>query len=319
MRWVLLALTGCSFAAQAISADDAGLGDPGAPPTPAQLQVAATDCGHVSLSWAASPGATGYAVYRDGAAIATPTPTAFVDDTVAPSTTYRYAVAATDAAGHSAPTPAVTVTTPACTSGAIQFVQSATIQTNGSSVMVSLPGVRAGDLLVGWFLNYQSAVQLSVSDNVNGPWTRGCSEHYDGGATGDVALYYRADSAAGNVTVTVSAAGATYIQTSAAEFAGVAATSPLDRCVVGFGQGNTGSVGPTGTLASPDELVFAGTVNGSPQTTMTAGSGFTLRANDHNDGCEDRIASGTAPQTATLTFTMSPNWNMVVATFLPSP
>ena len=82
-----------------------------------------------------------------------------------------------------------------------------------TSFTISFGAVGQGDLLVGWFGEYDSAGQVSVSDNVNGAWTRSPASTTWNGATGDIALYYRANStAAASLTITVSAANATYLQ-----------------------------------------------------------------------------------------------------------
>lgn len=49
--------------------------------------------------------------------------------------------------------------------------------------------VAAGDLLVGWFAEYDSTGQVQVCDPVNGTWTRSTSETLTNG-NGDIALYY---------------------------------------------------------------------------------------------------------------------------------
>ena len=91
--------------------------DTSAPTVPAGLAAAASP-GRVDLSWQASSdnvGVTGYDVFRDGALLASVgAVTAFADTTVAPTTTYQYAVRARDAAGNlSALSAPVSVTTEA--------------------------------------------------------------------------------------------------------------------------------------------------------------------------------------------------------------
>src|SRR5207245_5704910 len=78
--------------------------------------------------------------------------------------------------------------------------------------------VQAGDLLVGWFSQYNAAGQVRVSDNVNGPWTRSVSTTWSG--TGDIALYYRENSAPApsGLVVTVSAPAQAYLQEALANF-----------------------------------------------------------------------------------------------------
>ncbi len=88
-----------------------------APPIPTGLSATAISATRVDLSWNASSGATGYTVYRDGGLLATPTSTSFTDTTVAPSTPYAYAVAATNGSGSSDASAPVDVTTPPDTGG----------------------------------------------------------------------------------------------------------------------------------------------------------------------------------------------------------
>ena len=82
---------------------------PELPPPPAPTGVAATDgtsTGQVTLSWAASAGATSYRVFRGvGSAsteIGTSVATSFADTTAVPGTVYTYAVRAVNASGDSA-------------------------------------------------------------------------------------------------------------------------------------------------------------------------------------------------------------------------
>jgi uncharacterized repeat protein (TIGR03806 family) len=90
------------------------------PSVPQGFAAVATGSGRVDLSWSASSDAGGsgvsrYRVYRDGAALAEPTSTAYVDLAVAQGTTYVYEVSALDAAtpaNESARSASRTVTTP---------------------------------------------------------------------------------------------------------------------------------------------------------------------------------------------------------------
>jgi len=94
----------------------------GTPPAqPSNLVGVARSSSVVDLTWGASTdnvGVTGYRVYRNGVALATPTPpdatppTTYTDDTAAPATTYTYQVSAVDAAGNESSKATTTVTTP---------------------------------------------------------------------------------------------------------------------------------------------------------------------------------------------------------------
>src|SRR5207249_7519603 len=150
--------------------------------------------------WAAATdnvGVAGYTVYRNGAAIATVGGgiLSYADSAVTPATNYSYSVDAFDAAGnHSSASAAVPVHVPA----QIKFVQGKAVTTGSrvASLTISFGAVGQGDLLVGWFGEYDSAGQVTVSDSVNGAWTRSPASTTWNGSTGDIALYYVANSAA---------------------------------------------------------------------------------------------------------------------------
>lgn len=86
------------------------------PSTPMNLSAPTVTSGAVGLSWSPSTdnvAVAGYDIYRNGSLIGTSTSTAFTDATVAPNTTYQYAVAAYDAAGNVSPqSTAISVPTP---------------------------------------------------------------------------------------------------------------------------------------------------------------------------------------------------------------
>src|SRR5439155_15551622 len=144
--------------------------------TPTGLEATSVASTRVALAWSPSTGSVaGYTVYRDASAIGTARPdtTTFLDPEVTPSTTYIYSVDAFDLANdHSAPSAPLTVTTAAQSP---EFVQGAAAspptRLRSYTLTLSEP-VLAGDLLVGWFGQYDVAGQVRVSDSVNGAWTR---------------------------------------------------------------------------------------------------------------------------------------------------
>ncbi|MFF8725239.1 chitinase [Streptomyces sp. NPDC015171] len=93
--------------------DGGGGGDPAptVPATPAGLSVSGTTSSSVSLSWSAVSGATGYNVYRNGTKITAVTGTSATVTGLAAATSYSFQVTATNAAGESAKSTAVTGTT----------------------------------------------------------------------------------------------------------------------------------------------------------------------------------------------------------------
>ncbi|CAM5726546.1 chitinase [Streptomyces rubiginosus] len=93
--------------------DGGGGGDPEptVPATPAGLTVSGTTATSATLTWNAVSGATGYTVYRDGTRVTAVTGTSATVTGLAANTSYSFQVAATNAAGESARSAAVSVRT----------------------------------------------------------------------------------------------------------------------------------------------------------------------------------------------------------------
>ncbi|MFB7452528.1 MULTISPECIES: chitinase [unclassified Streptomyces] len=85
--------------------------DPTAPATPAGLAAGSVTTSSVALSWSAVSGATGYKVYRDGANPQTVSGTSTTITGLTADTAYQFQVSATNAAGESAKSAAVTART----------------------------------------------------------------------------------------------------------------------------------------------------------------------------------------------------------------
>ncbi|MGA5201698.1 chitinase [Streptomyces variegatus] len=93
--------------------DGGGGTDPGPtiPSAPGGLNVSGTTSSSVSLAWNTVPGATGYTVYRDGTKVTAVSGTSATVTGLAASTSYSFQVTATNAAGESPKSAAVTGTT----------------------------------------------------------------------------------------------------------------------------------------------------------------------------------------------------------------
>ncbi|MEU8642529.1 glycoside hydrolase family 18 protein [Streptomyces sp. NPDC048674] len=103
-------------------ADDLSLTGPGVdagqpPAVPTGLKTGTVTSSSVGLSWTAVPGATGYAVYRDGTKIQTATGTSATVSGLTASTAYSFQVTATNDAGESAKSATATATTSAGSGG----------------------------------------------------------------------------------------------------------------------------------------------------------------------------------------------------------
>ncbi|MGH3217981.1 MAG: choice-of-anchor Q domain-containing protein [Streptosporangiaceae bacterium] len=298
----------------------------GTPSVPTGLKVTGTTSSSVSLSWNASTGnPTGYTVYRNGKSIGTtggPNATTYTDLTVSPSTTYNYTVDAFSGSNHSAQSSPVQATTPA--PSGTQAVQGGAVSTGsqGTSTTITLGSpVHAGDLLVGWFGQYNSSGQVKVSDSVNGTWTRS-SASTTFGSGGDIALYYVQNSASApnGLTITISASSATYLQGAVGDYSGVATAGALDQLAVAKGNSTTVDSGATGSVGA-GELVFGGIITGGSPGTVTPGASqgqnFTMRAQTSGQSAdaEDILSSAAGAQDARATFSTATDWYAVAATF----
>ena len=210
-----------------------------------------------------------------------------------------------------------------------QWVQGGAVATGRRvlSVTITLPGaVPAGDLLVGWFGQYNSSGQVQVSDSVNGPWRRAAAATAFSNGGGDIALFYvqGVAPAPSGLTITISAAAATYLQGSAADYANIALTNSLDRFSVAGGSGTTADSGATGSVAA-GEMLFSGFMTGrSPGTvtarspgTVTASNGLTIhdRTGSFSVDDADAIAITAGAQHAQWTLQKSTDWYVVAAVF----
>ncbi|MGW7661602.1 chitinase [Streptomyces sp. NPDC054756] len=100
----------------AYHADDISLIGPGGdatqpPAPPTGLTAGTVTSTSVALTWPAVPGATGYAVYRDGARVRTVNGTSATVTGLSPATAYAFQVTALNDAGESARSATVTATT----------------------------------------------------------------------------------------------------------------------------------------------------------------------------------------------------------------
>ena len=298
------------------------------PTTPAGLAASSAAGGDVALGWHPSTdnvGVAGYTVYRNGGVlgITGAGSTAYTDTTAAPSTTYSYTVDAFDSAGnHSAQSAPLSVTTTGAPPAAPHWVQGG-VAGSGSkvaSVTVQLTApVNAGDLLVGWFGQYDSPGQVQVSDNVNGAWTRANpSTTFSSG--GDIALFsvQNAAAAPGGVTVTISSTAPTYLEGTAAEYTGVAAAGSLDQVSVARGSGTAANSGPTGAVAA-GELLFSGMMTGGNPGGATAVNGLLIH--DHTGSYSvddaDGLVASAGSQQASWTLQSATDWYTVAAVFHP--
>ena len=309
------------------------------PSTPTGLETTSVASTRVALSWAPSSGSVaGYTVYRDGAAIGTtgPDSTTFLDPNVTRATTYTYSVDAFDLANdHSARSAPLGASTPAASPEFVQGAAASPPDRLPSYTFTLNEPVLGGDLLVGWFGQYNAPGQVQVSDNINGPWTQSVSLPINGpwvrsdsmtfSGTGDIALFYREHSAAApfGLTITVSASAPAYLQGAVADYRHVAPVGALDQVVVSQGVGTYATVGPTAPVPA-GELIVAAVITGGQPGSATAGSSqmvpylIDAQNGSASSDLEDILSGAGGPQEGSLTLGSATNWYMALATFRPS-
>ncbi len=299
--------------------------DTSPPGAPSALSLLSAASSRVALSW--SPGSgdlTGYAVYRNGQVVGTTASnqTTYLDTTVSGGTNYSYFVDAFDGAGlSSSPTNTVVATTPASSPLFIQGTSASPGSRLPSLTLTLSQPVAAGDLLVGWFGQYNASGQIQVSDNVNGAWTRGPSETFTSG-TGDIALEYVANTQAApnGLTITIAASAPAYLQEAIAEFRGLSTVNPLAAAAVGSGTAAAVRVGPTSSVPNGDLLIGATITSGQPGSVVPGSSLGVPFSMDVQNGSasanlEDILATAAGPQSATETLGSASTSYTIVAAF----
>jgi len=214
--------------------------------------------------------------------------------------------------------------------GAAGFVQASAISpgTKSASLNIAFANVTQGDLLVGWFAQYNSLGQVSVSDNIDGAWTRTAYTAKFSNGGGDLALFYTyARSTVSSLTITTRALSSTYLPYAVAEYSGVPTGSAPVTGAVATKNSSANSAqlvaGPTANVPAGD-LVFGAELTGGQPATFTVGSTqgvpFTKRAINSDSGAagvEDVLSGAAGGQNSSFTISSPTDWYSVVAVFTP--
>jgi hypothetical protein len=169
--------------------------------------------------------------------------------------------------------------------------------------------------------NNPSAVVTGVSDPTNGAYTK--AVHIDDTSSGNSSAadiwYFANNSATTQPTVSVVVTGTCdrgviYL----AQYTGAPTTSPLDqKNTTGSGTSATPSATTAGATTLDHELVIAVLSFGGSANTATAGTGYTLIAQDNSPGrsaYETGVAAATGSVTAGFSLTSAP-YALAIATF----
>ncbi|MGH8208668.1 MAG: hypothetical protein ACREU6_03580, partial [Steroidobacteraceae bacterium] len=309
----------------------AALGTQPPPSAPTGLAAAASG-GGIALSWMppSSGTVTQYLVERcqgvgctSFTQITTTGANRYSDSTVTPSMSYSYRVRAQDAAaslpsGYSNIASALAQSAP---KGAIAFVQRnyAAPQSPQTVVSATYGGSQtAGNLnvvVVGW---NDSAAQLeSVTDTRGNVYNLAAGPSVNNGYITQ-AIYYAANIGAANassnaVTATFDRPAA-FVDLRIAEYAGIAAASPVAAVATGVGNSGSSATSALDTADASDLLVAANTV-----TTGTTGAaaGYTSRVitSPDSDILEDSVVAAAGGYGATASLAAPGPWVMQVVAF----
>ena len=172
----------------------------------------------------------------------------------------------------------------------------------------------AGHLLIGIVISYNASDTPVITDSQTNTWSTAATFSGSPVLTMKMTIFYLANCPGGADTVTGSWASSAGGELHIAEFAGAAASSPLDQT----GDGSNAS-GPTATTSSMTPSVNGELIVGycGIIATGSIGSGWTLITSQDGDLSEFKIQTTATPVQAT--WNSSSGWAAIGATFKPGP
>ncbi len=212
---------------------------------------------------------------------------------------------------------------------AIALVQSVTGATVGhalNNVDVLLPGPSTtGNCLIVAVSSYGATQSCTgITDNAGNTYVKiGSTIRSAGDDTLD--LFY-AKNITGNAApdLLIQMANVENIGGSILEYSGLDTTAPFDQTNTGIGNSSTNTTGSITPSTNGCLIIAAGTDQINGTTTVTAGSGYTLRgmAGTSNNSVriyiEDQIQTTAASITASFAMSASSTWASKIASFKPA-
>src|SRR6266702_3234309 len=245
-----------------------------APPPPTNLAASVVSAAAISLTWTGVSGAASYDIIRNGTTIATAAGTAssFLDNTLAPLSTYHYVIDDRDGAGNvsqpSNQTP--DLTTPAGPTGPTLIQTAGSPTTTATLTNPSTPG----NLLVLSAGVYTGTSQpiTAVSDGKN-TWTK-IKASAVSGQYSDGEMWYTPNAASvSSVTVTTSASAVALLLQ---EYSGVLTTNPLEGSAGTAATSTTANSGTVTPSVSNDLAVGYIAGHGKNQAITVTSPGYNV-------------------------------------------
>jgi hypothetical protein len=190
--------------------------------------------------------------------------------------------------------------------------------------------VAPGDLLVGWFAQFNAPGRVHVSDNINGAWTRGVSTPFTSN-TGDIAMESVAGSKAAphglTVTVTAPAGTPAYLQETFGDYSGVKTSIPVIThigIVTPPGNGQSPISVPWAANVPANDLLLTSTLTAGQPGSVTPGSSrrvpyvVDVANGSASSSTEDILATAAGPQTGALTLGSGSTAYVLMAAYAPA-
>jgi hypothetical protein len=193
---------------------------------------------------------------------------------------------------------------------AIAFVQSKGQDAGGSGTGTTIDytsNVTSGNLLI-YAVRLGGDTTLTVTSNrTTGSWTQALKSSVQSDDGSVLVLVYAIATSSGACTVTFAFGTAVTSRYAIAEYSGIDTTTPFDKGTSNQSGGATSTTPVTSAAQTPTQaasLVLGMVTTGGDPTSITAGSGYTLReaANASNRfAYEDKILAASSAQTAGFT------------------
>jgi lysophospholipase L1-like esterase len=226
--------------------------------------------------------------------------------------------------------PSVSLTATPTSSNPAHYVQSSLGYTGRQvpSQTVAFPSaVASGDLVVVAISSWNSAgtaTVSSVSDNFGNSYIKAVEDPSPPtGSVEPLSIWYAANVTGGaGFTVTAELSAIGNLSVAVHEYSGIATTNVIDQSGHQSGSGTVASSGTAAPTTNSDDLLFGATTHTDGSVvSATAGSGYTMRQSQSDNGCcdalftEDELVTSIGTESSTFAYAQSVAYRAVVIAF----